>query len=103
MQTASARQLLGCSTTGRSDVHVQRVRFCTTAARQQSACGATFSSYSSSDKQLKHCLRTKRRQASSLLVRAESAKQEEARLQADYGALSERIEVTCRKSFSLQL
>ena len=52
-------------------------------------------SCSSTSRRLKHSLRSKGRQAARWQVRAESASDEEAKLRADYGALSERIEVFC--------
>ena len=89
MQTASARQLPGCSTTGRSHAHAQRLNYSHTVLRQLKSRAFGSSSFSSTCKDLKRCLPAKRRQ-----TRAESTpNQEEAQLRADYGALSQRLEV----------
>lgn len=94
MQTASARQLPGCSTTGRSHAHAQRLNYSHTVLRQLKSRAFGSSSFSSTCKDLKRCLPAKRRQACAVQTRAESTpNQEEAQLRADYGALSQRLEV----------
>ena len=94
MQSASARQLPGCSTTGRSHAHAQRLNYSHTVLRQLQPRAFSSSSFSSTCKDLKRCLPPKRRQACSVQTRAESSpNQEEAQLRADYGALSQRLEV----------
>lgn len=94
MQSASARQLPGCSTTGRSHAHAQRLSYSHTTLRQLKSRAFGSSSFSSTCKDLKRCLPAKRRQACAVQTRAESTPdQEEAQLRADYGALSQRLEV----------
>ena len=93
MYSAAARQLPGCSTTGRSDVQSHCFRYTHTAARQLRSRAFTSRSCSNNSKDLKRCLRARRKLASALQARAESLDQEEAELRADYGALSEKLEV----------
>lgn len=95
MQSASARQLPGCSTTGRSHAHAQRLNYPSKALRQLKSRAFGSSSFGSTYKDLKRCLPPKRRQACVVQTRAESTPhQEEAQLRADYGALSQRLEVS---------
>ena len=94
MQSASARQLPGCSTTGRCHAHAQLPNYSHTVLRQSKPRAFSSSSSSSTCKGLTRCLPLKRRQACSVQTRAESTPhQEEAQLRADYGALSQRLEV----------
>lgn len=94
LQTASARQLPGCSTTGRTHAQAQRLHYSHTVLRQSKCHAFGSSSFSSTCRDLKRCLPPKRRQARAVQTRAESTpNQEEAQLRADYGALSQRLEV----------
>ena len=93
MQSALARQMPGCSTTGRSNTQLQNSRLSHRAFQPQAARPFTNSSYTSSctAQRGSRCLRG--RSLSAGRVYAASASQEEADLRADYGALSERLEV----------
>ena len=94
MQSASARQLPGCSTTGRIHAHAQRLDYSHTVLRHLKSRAFGSSSFTSTCKDLKRCLPPKRGQACAVQTRAESTpNQEEFQLRADYGALSERVEV----------
>lgn len=94
LQSASARQLPGCSTTGRTHAQAQRPHYSHTTLRQLNSHAYGSSSFSSTCRDLKRCLSPKRRQARAVQTRAESTpNQEEAQLRADYGALSQRLEV----------
>ncbi|DBB03785.1 TPA: hypothetical protein ACH3X3_011090 [Trebouxia sp. C0006] len=92
MQSALARQMPGCSTTGRSNTQLQNSRLSHRAFQPQAARPFTTSSYTSSctAQRGSRCLRG--RSLSAGRVYAASASQEEADLRADYGALSERLE-----------
>ena len=96
LQSASARQLPGCSTTGRTHAQAQRLHYSHTVLRQSKCHAVGSSSFSSTCRDPKRCLPLKRRQACAVQTRAESTpNQEEAQLRADYGALSQRLEVSC--------
>lgn len=91
MHSASARQLPGCSTTGRSQVVVQRFCYSHMVLRQLKAHTFSSSSYRITRTGLKRCLPSVGRQAGAGQVGAGSDL-EEAQLRADYGALSQRVE-----------
>ena len=93
MQSALARQMPGCSTTGRSNTQLQSSGLSHRAFQPQAARPFTTSSRTSSctGQQGSRCLRGKNLSAGR--VYAASVSQEEADLRADYGALSERLEV----------
>ena len=102
MQSALARQMPGCSTTGRSNTPLQTSRLPHRAFQPQAARPFTTSSHTSSctSQQGSWCLRGKKLSAGRLY--AASVSQEEADLRADYGALSERLEVTQLLHYHLQ-
>ena len=102
MQSALARQMPGCSTTGRSNTQLQISRLSHRAFQPQAARPVTTSSRTSSctSQQGSRCLRGKKLSAGCLY--AASVSQEEADLRADYGALSERLEVTQLLHYFLQ-
>lgn len=93
MQSALARQMPGCSTTGRSNTQLQSSGLSHRAFQPQVARPFTTSSRTSSctAPQGSRCLRGKTLSAGRAY--AASVSQEETELRADYGALSERLEV----------
>lgn len=92
MQSALARQMPGCSTTGRSNTQFQSSGLSHRASQLQAARPFSTSSRSSSRtaQQGSRCLTGRKLSAGRVHA---SVSQEEADLRADYGALSERLEV----------
>ena len=94
MHAASARQLPGCSTTGRGHVQYQAFRQSCRAFRRQTARAFTASNCNNSGNLQQHSLCSKSKKRACSRVYAEPSDQEEKQLRSDYGALSERLEVS---------
>ena len=93
MQSALARQMPGCSTIGRSNTQLHSSGLPCRAFQPQAARPFTTSRRTSSctAQQGSRCSRGKNLSAGRIY--AASVSQEEADLRADYGALSERLQV----------